>query len=63
VTSKAATLETGIKHKLPSIHEKLNIVYRVEAISSVPCRNISNKNFAFLCKLEIQDVVFSLVSD
>jgi len=32
----AATLETGIKHKLPSIQKKLDIVHKVEAISNVP---------------------------
>jgi len=32
----AATLETGIKQKLPSIQEKPDIVHKMEAISSVP---------------------------
>jgi hypothetical protein len=31
----AATLETGIKHKLPSIQEKMDIVNKVEVISVV----------------------------
>jgi hypothetical protein len=63
VTSLAATSETGVKHKLPSIQEKLDIVHKVEAISSVPWEKKSNKTFAFLCTLAIRDMVFSLVND
>ena len=59
----AATLETGIKHKLPSIQEKMDIVNKVEVISVVLWKKKSNKTFAFLCKLEIQDMGFSLVND
>jgi hypothetical protein len=33
----ATTLETGVKHKLLSIQEKLDIVNKVETTSSIPC--------------------------
>lgn len=59
----APTLETGVKHKLPSIQEKVDIVHKVEAISSVPWKKKSNKTFADLCKVEIQAMVLSLVND
>lgn len=58
----AATLETGIKQKLPSIQEKPDIVHKMEAISSVPGKKKWNNTFAFLCQLEIQDLVLSLVN-
>jgi hypothetical protein len=52
VISMSATSNAAIEPKLPSIQEKLVIMYMVDATENLSLKKLF-KNFEFLCKLKM----------